>query len=141
MKSSNIKKIVAAVIIIIIIFSVGGAATIIGIGQNVDSSRNVDSSKNLPANSVTGEYSIEISSNTQWYVYLIIDGQTIQKSGTGNATIDLGQVNSYASITVDQEGVGTTSAVIKNANGDTVSSDNTDSAANNVLFFYLKVGS
>lgn len=133
------KKIIAAFIIIIVSLSVGGAVTILGIGVNVDSGYNVNTAHELPVNAVTDQYTVQINSNAQWIAYIIVDGHNIQKTGTSNATIDLGQVKDYASITVDQTGIGTTTVSLINPNGTVMDTDNTNEAETNTLFMYLRM--
>lgn len=133
------KKIFAVLIILFLVFSAGGAVTILGIGENVASGYNDNSERELPANAEAGQYSIEINSNAQWIAYIIVDGDHIQKTGTSNATIDLGHVDHYASITVDQTGIGTTTVSLINPEGNVIDTDNTNEAETNALFFYLKM--
>ena len=139
MKRGEEKKIVALFIIIVVSLSVGGAATILGIGINVESGYNVNSGNKLPVNAVTDQYSVQINSNTQWVAYIIVDGHNIQKYGDSNETIDIGQVNDYASITIDQTGIGTTTISLINSNGTVIDSDNTNEAETNALFMYLRM--
>ena len=98
-------------IALIVAFAAGGFATIIGVGQNVESGYNVttqNSTGTATATGVTDDYSLQVESNTQWVAYIVVDGHDIQKYGENNDTIDLGHVEHYASITVDQSGIGTT---------------------------------
>lgn len=142
MKKGERKKILALFMIIIVSFSVGGAVTILGIGQNVESSYNVnyeDSNGTGSVNGVNGIYDVKIQSNTNWVAYIIIDGHNIQKSGNSNTTIDLGNVSHYASITIDQTGIGTTTATLEDSNGHVVDTDNTNEAETNTLFMYLRM--
>ncbi|MDO5848839.1 MAG: hypothetical protein Q4P18_04845 [Methanobrevibacter sp.] len=133
------KKIIAIFIIIIVSVSVGGAVTILGIGVDTETGYNVNIEHELPTNAVPDQYSVQIESNAQWVAYIIVDGHNIQKTGTSNATIDLGQVNHYASITVDQTGIGTTTVNLLNPDGNIIDSDNTNEAETNAIFMYLRM--
>lgn len=133
------EKVIALFMIVIVSLSVGGAVTILGIGVNVESGYNVNTAHELPANAVADHYTVKIVSNAQWVAYIIVDGHNIQKTGTSNATIDLGEVKDYASITVDQTGIGTTTTYLINPDGHVMDSDNTNEAETNALFMYLRM--
>lgn len=139
MNWSKEKKILAIFIVIIVSVSVGGAVTILGIGENEVTSYNANYERELPPNANAGDYMLKIESNAQWVAYIIVDGDHIQKTGTSNATVDLGHVDDYASITVDQTGIGTTTVSLINSDGDVIDSDNTNEAETNALFFYLRM--
>lgn len=142
MEKGERKKIIALFIALIVAFAAGGFATIIGVGQNVESGYNVttqNSTGTATATGVTDDYSLQVESNTQWVAYIVVDGHDIQKYGENDDTIDLGQVEHYASITVDQSGIGTTTINLVDSDGHVVNSDNTNQAENSVLFMYLKM--
>lgn len=142
MNKGERKKIIALFIALIVAFAAGGFATIIGIGQNVESGYNVtvqNSTSSAIASGVTDDYSLQVESDTQWVAYIVIDGHDVQKYGQNDETIKLGNVQKYASITVDQTGIGTTTINLVDSNGNIVNSDNTNQAENSVLFMYLKM--
>lgn len=142
MRKMERKKIVALFIALVVAFAAGGFATIIGIGENVESGYNVTTQNSVNTaivSGITDEYSLQVESDTQWVAYVVVDGHDIQKYGENNNTLDLGEVQHYASITVDQTGIGTTTINLVDSEGHVVNSDNTNQAENSVLFMYLKM--
>ncbi len=142
MRKVERKKFIALFIALVVAFAAGGFAIIIGVGQNTESGYKVTTQNSVNSaivSGVTDEYSLQIESDTQWAAYIVVDGHDIQKYGENNNTIDLGEVQHYASITVDQSGIGTTTINLIDSDGNVVNSDNTNQAENSVLFMYLKM--
>ena len=85
-----------------------------------------------------GDYQIKIETDNPWTYYITTDGQYSQKDGSGSDTIDLGTVNSYSSISINQKGSGTMKVSIVDSNGTTVT-EKTNSIDYGNISIFLKI--
>ncbi|MCC7554253.1 MAG: hypothetical protein KO202_07195 [Methanobacteriaceae archaeon] len=130
------KKIAVVLIIIVAIIAIIGAITIITIAPEVSNNLvqvNVSTDGNSSSSNVTGstaniepgEYKVQVETSNNWASYITTDGKYSQSSGTGNSEIDLGTVNTYSSITINQEGSGNLKIKIIDSKGNSIYEDNT----------------
>ncbi|MCL2687649.1 MAG: hypothetical protein FWE58_03860 [Methanobrevibacter sp.] len=130
---SNNKKIAVILVIVLAIIAVLGAVTILVVGEiarttepivntiteninnNIDdnntrnrdnNTRNRNTSHGNVVEVAQGDYKVKIETTGNWASYITTDGQYSQDSDNGDATIDLGTVTSFSSITINQVGSG-----------------------------------
>lgn len=138
------KKLVIILIIVIAICCVVGAITFAFVANQVTDEINKANisieGNNSTASTISipkGDYNIEIKTKNEWASYITIDGKYSQNSGSGSKNISLGNINSYASITINQQGSGTTKVIVTDSNGKIINEGNT-SADYGSVYMLLK---
>ncbi|MEA4957206.1 hypothetical protein SDC9_23961 [bioreactor metagenome] len=138
------KKLVIILIIVIAICCVVGAITFAFVANQVtDEISKVNISiegNNSTASTISipkGDYNIKIKTKNEWTSYITIDGKYSQNTGSGSKNISLGNINSYASITINQQGSGTTKVIVTDSNGKIINEGNT-SADYGSVYMLLK---
>jgi len=67
-----------------------------------------------------GDYKDKIENGIGWASYITTDSKYSQNEVSGAQTIDLGEITSFSSITINQKGSGTTKVSILDSNGNIV---------------------
>ncbi|OQD58797.1 hypothetical protein MBBAR_8c00200 [Methanobrevibacter arboriphilus JCM 13429 = DSM 1125] len=126
------KKVAVILIIVIAIFCVVGAITFAFVANQVTNeitNTNITIGGNNSTTSTIsipqGEYNINIETENSWTSYITTDGRYSQNSGSGSQEIDLGTISNYASITINQQGSGTTHVIVTDKDGKTITEGRT----------------
>ncbi|MBZ9571122.1 hypothetical protein KQY27_06165 [Methanobrevibacter sp. TMH8] len=148
---SNGKKVAIILIIIVAVVCVVGAVSIMFISSEVQKTtdavyKNINDSTVANRmqgdanvlNVTEGQYKVKIETENPWSSYITTDSKYLQDSGSGSKIIDLGTVNTLSSITIDQNGSGTTKVSILDSNNKTII-EKTNSIDYGSIYILLRV--
>jgi len=139
------KKIVAILICIIIVISVMGVVAffitkeLAKTAENITSTiiENTNSSENVFSVD-QGKYKVKIETDNSWTSYITTDSKYSQNKGSGSKTINLGTINRFSSITINQKGNGFMKVSVIDSEGDVVG-ESINSFDNGVVSILLNV--